>query len=146
MFFSMRRLPLCDGKNTYARAKWMTEHLQTHVLKLTSEAIGLSAGIAACAIPLLSVLTVTLPLLSALVIAAWSSLRKSRLALRTTGDSESTPAVVAKVTGTPGIPPPDPFVTWMRIGTLLRPSATTAVDPDVVERARCRALLLFAGA
>ena len=46
MFFSMRRLPLCDGKNTYARAKWMTEHLQTHVLKLTSEAIGLSAGIA----------------------------------------------------------------------------------------------------
>src|SRR5207248_1817099 len=46
MFFSMRRLTLCDGKNTDARAKWMTEHLQTHVLKLTSEAIGLSAGIA----------------------------------------------------------------------------------------------------
>ena len=39
-------MPLCDGKNIYARAKWMTEHLQTHVLKLTSEAIGLSAGIA----------------------------------------------------------------------------------------------------
>src|SRR5205085_4179426 len=46
MFFSMRRLTLCDGKNTDARAKGMTEHLQTHVLKLTSEAIGLSAGIA----------------------------------------------------------------------------------------------------
>src|SRR2546423_4389425 len=46
MFCSMRRLTLCDGKNTDARAKGMTEHLQTHVLKLTSEAIGLSAGIA----------------------------------------------------------------------------------------------------
>src|SRR5256714_10962625 len=31
MFCSMRRLTLCDGKNTDARAKGMTEHLQTHV-------------------------------------------------------------------------------------------------------------------
>jgi hypothetical protein len=46
MFFSMRRLTLCDGKNTCSRAKWITERLQTHVLQLTSEAIGPSAGIA----------------------------------------------------------------------------------------------------
>src|SRR5262249_52748239 len=46
MFFSMRRLTLCDGKNTCTRAKWITERLQTHVLQLTSEAIGPSAGIA----------------------------------------------------------------------------------------------------
>src|SRR6187200_3335128 len=46
MFFSMRRLTLCDGKNTCSRAKWITERLQTHVLQLTSEAIGASAGIA----------------------------------------------------------------------------------------------------
>ena len=46
MFFSMRRVTLCDGKNTCTRAKWITERLQTHVLQLTSEAIGPSAGIA----------------------------------------------------------------------------------------------------
>src|SRR5215472_7443872 len=47
MFFSMRRVTLCDGKNTCTRAKWITERLQTHVLQLTSEALGPSAGIAA---------------------------------------------------------------------------------------------------
>src|SRR4030095_2879507 len=46
MFFAMRRLTLCDSKNTCTRAKWITERLQTHVLQLTSEAIGRSAGIA----------------------------------------------------------------------------------------------------
>src|SRR5262249_29872399 len=46
MFFSMRRVTLCDGKNTCTRAKWITERLQTHVLQLTSEALGPSAGIA----------------------------------------------------------------------------------------------------
>jgi hypothetical protein len=99
-----------------------------------------------CAIPLASVVTVTLPLLSALVIAVLLSLKRSRLALRKAEDSESDPAVVAKVTGTPDIAAPAPFVTWRRTGTALWPSATTAVDPEVVERDKWMALLLLAGA
>src|SRR5205807_9345045 len=64
----------------------------------------------------------------------------------TMGESESAPAVVAKVTGTPAMAVPDPLATWMRIGTVLRPSATTAVDPFVADRASWTAFALLAGA
>src|SRR5262249_19567540 len=97
-----------------------------------------------CEIPLVSVLTVTLPVLSALVVGVWSGwsvVRRSRLA-PTTDDGESIPAFVAKVTGRPDTPAPDAFVTCMRSGMVLWPSATIAVDPDGEERVRWRALLL----
>src|SRR5262249_8693771 len=99
-----------------------------------------------CATPLVSVVTLTLPLLSALAAVVGVPRESALLALRTTGDPESAPAVVAKVTGTPAMAAPEPLVAWRRIGTALRPSATTAVEPFVVDRARWTAFALFAGA
>jgi hypothetical protein len=55
--------------------------------------------------------------------------------------------VLAKVTDTPDIGVPTPFATVMRIGTVLCPSATMAVTPFVVVKARLRvAAGLMAGA
>jgi len=45
--FSTRHLALSHGKATCIRAKWMAKLLKTPSLKLMSEAIGPSAGIAA---------------------------------------------------------------------------------------------------
>ena len=44
------------------------------------------------------------------------------------------------------LPAPDPLVTWRRSGRVLRPSATTAVPPDVVDRTSRTAFALLAGA
>ena len=95
-----------------------------------------------CARPFVSVVPVTLPLLSALGAAV--VLETSRVA-RTTGDAESVPAVVANVTDTPDMPAPDALVTWIRSGMVLLPSATTAVNPVVVDRDRWMALVLLVG-
>jgi hypothetical protein len=46
MPFSTKHLALSDGKNACIRAKGMAKLLKTHSLKLMSEAIGPSAGIA----------------------------------------------------------------------------------------------------
>jgi len=95
-----------------------------------------------CARPFVSVVPVTLPLLSALGVAV---LLKASWVARTTGDAESDPAVVANVTDTPDMPAPDALVTWIRIGMVLLPSATTAVNPVVVDRDRWMALALLVG-
>jgi hypothetical protein len=63
-----------------------------------------------CATPLVSVVTVTLPLLSALVVVELLP-ERALLVLRTTGDAESVPVVVAKATGTPAMGAPDPLAT-----------------------------------
>jgi hypothetical protein len=99
-----------------------------------------------CATPFVSVVTVTLPPLSAFVVVVELLRERALLVLRTTGDPESAPAVVAKVADTPAMAAPDPLVSWRRSGMALWPSAMTAVDPFVVDRASWTAFALFAGA
>jgi hypothetical protein len=62
-----------------------------------------------CATPLASVVTATLPLLPALV--ADMARPETAPETRTAGESESSPAVVAKVTDTSDMPAPEPLVT-----------------------------------
>jgi hypothetical protein len=62
-----------------------------------------------CATPFVSVVTVTLPPLSALVVAV--PVPERLCETRTVGDAESTPAFVAKATGTPAMGVPDPLAT-----------------------------------